>query len=277
MENAGHAQTLVQTLAASLAVDPTAAAALTAGLLVRIAATLFTGSAMLPGLSTQILTGLAVALTMVSLPTALVAQTETTQLPGGPIAFVMMLIGETVVGIAMGTAAAAMMSAAGWAGGVLGSVAGLSWADDFDPDGDAQSAGVARLAWWIGCGGFLTAGGLQGICLAILDGIGRLPVGATLGSCPAQTMPLVDLGLRLPALALSLAVTLAVPGLVAVLCFHLTAAICIRAVPFSPGPGLLQACAALVLLAAISLGADAWSTGFCSLLQGPLEDCFLAR
>jgi len=68
-----------------------------------------------------------------------------------------------------------------------------------------------------------------------------------------------------------------VPGLVAVLCFHLTAAICIRAVPFSPGPGLLQACAALVLLAAISLGADAWSSGFCSLLQGPLEDCFLAR
>jgi flagellar biosynthesis protein FliR len=263
-------------LAETLAVDPTAAAVVAAGLLARIAAALVAGSTILPGISSQILTALAVALTAVSLPTAVV-QTSPNQLPVGPVAVVLMLFGEMVIGGAMGTAAAAMMSAAGWAGGLLGSVAGLSWADDFDPDGDAQSAGIARLAWWMSCGGFLSAGGLQGICVAILDGIRHLPVGAALGNGPEQTLPLFDLGLRLPAVALAAAVTLAVPGLVAVLCFHLTAAICIRAVPFSPGPGLLQACAALVLLAAISLGADAWSSGFCSLLQGPLEDCFLAR
>ena len=59
--------------------------------------------------------------------------------------------------------------------------------------------------------------------------------------------------------------------------FHLTTAICPRAVPFAPGSGLLQALAAVVLLGAVYVGADAWAGGFGSLIQGPLEQCFDAR
>ncbi|MFM9194382.1 MAG: flagellar biosynthetic protein FliR [Planctomycetia bacterium] len=51
--------------------------------------------------------------------------------PIGPLLPV--LAGEVLVGFAMGIAAAAVLAAAGWAGGILGSVSGLSWADDFDP------------------------------------------------------------------------------------------------------------------------------------------------
>ena len=40
---------------------------------------------------------------------------------------------------------------------------------------------------------------------------------------------------------------------------------------------LLLRMAAVVLLAALSLGADAWADGFPSLVQGPIERLFAAR
>ncbi|NDC54117.1 MAG: hypothetical protein EBZ74_07430, partial [Planctomycetia bacterium] len=78
-------------------------------------------------------------------------------------------------------------------------------------------------------------------------------------------------------LAFALALTVAVPAVLAVVAFHLAAALALRTVPFVPGPGLLEALAAAVLLAALSIGADGWVHGFPSLLQGPLERIFGAR
>ena len=242
----------------------------------RVAAAVLAAAAVMPGLTIRIRLAVAIALVAVALPSAVaaaetraaVAAISRAPLPG-PLAI--MAVGELLVGLAMGTAVAAVASAGGWAGGVLGSVAGLSWADDFDPDGDAQSAGMARLAWWMSCGTFLGAGGLLGIVAGLIDSVRVMPV-ATVD--PAAVG---ELAVRLPAVALSLAVALAVPALVAVIAFHLTAAICLRTVPFAPGPGLLQALAAVVLLAAVHAGADAWSTGFGALVQPPLERCFDAR
>jgi flagellar biosynthesis protein FliR len=168
--------------------------------------------------------------------------------------------------------------AGGWAGSLLGSVAGLSWADDFNPDADTQTAGIARLAWWISCGAFLAAGGLGAIAAGLVDSLRIAPVGLLLpatGGGPAAT--LADLATRIPAAALALALALAVPALVAVLALHLAIAICLRTVPFLPGQGLVQALAAVTLLAALYAGADAWSGGFAALVQGPLERSFDIR
>ena len=187
------------------------------------------------------------------------------------------IVGESLAGLAIGTAIAAVASAGAWAGGILGSVAGLSWADDFAPEGDAQSAGMARLAWWVSCGGFIAAGGLGAIAAGLVDSVRTMPIGALVPGAAAAALPLADIAVRLPAAALSLAVTLAIPALVAVICFHLTCAICLRTVPFTPASGMLQAVAALVLLGAVYLGADAWSSGFGGIAQGQIEQCFGAR
>ena len=74
-----------------------------------------------------------------------------------------------------------------------------------------------------------------------------------------------------------LPILLAVPALAAVLAFHLATAVCLRTIPFTPGPGLLQALASLVLLAAVYLGAEAWSDGFGRMVTGPVESCFDGR
>jgi flagellar biosynthetic protein FliR len=242
----------------------------------RVAAAVGAAAAVLPGLTVRIRLALVIALVAVALPAAVAspeardAASTVARSPGlGSLA--LLVAGELFVGLAMGTAVAAVASAGGWAGGILGSVAGLSWADDFDPEGDAQSAGMARLAWWISCGAFLTSGGLLAIVAGLIDSVRIMPVGTVIPTAVA------DLAVRLPAVGLSLAVTLAVPALVAVIAFHLTTAICLRTVPFAPGPGLLQALAALVLLSAVYAGADAWSAGFGRLLQAPLERCFDTR
>lgn len=242
------------------------------GVLARVAATLTVAAGSFPGLTVRIRLTLALALTMVAFPAALAA-TE----PAVMLRPLLVVVGEALVGLVLGTAIAAVASAGAWAGGILGSVAGLSWADDFAPDGDAQSAGMARLAWWISFGAFLTAGGLQAVAAGLIDGVRIMPIGTLLSGAGMPAVSLADLAVRLPATALTLAVTLAIPALVAVLAFHLTTAICLRTVPFAPGAGLLQALAALVLLAAIYLGADSWTVGFGSLIQGPLEQCFDLR
>jgi flagellar biosynthesis protein FliR len=251
-------------------------AVVAAGLCVRLAAVLLAAATALPGLTVRALVALAAALAMLAFPSA-VATSPLVTAGLGPFGCCLAVAGEAAAGLAIGTAVAAIASAGAWAGGILGSVSGLSWADDFAPDGDAQSAGMARLAWWIGCGGFLAAGGIESIAAGLVDSVRTLPVGGLLPIEGAAAPSIVDVAVSLPAAALALAVTLAIPALVAVVCFHLACAICLRAVPFTPASGLLQALAALVLLAAVYLGADAWSTGFGVLAQGPIEQCFGAR
>ena len=82
-----------------------------------------------------------VALAVAAWPSAANTATSAT----APAAFI--VVGEAIVGLGLGASLAAVFAAAGWAGTLLGSVSGLSWADDFTPEADSQSAGIARLAW----------------------------------------------------------------------------------------------------------------------------------
>jgi type III secretory pathway component EscT len=225
---------------------------LTCGLVARMAAAVAAGCLPLAACTTlRIRAAVVLGLVVTSLPTA--AATARPEPPPWPL----LLVGEACVGLGLGLAAAVAIAAATWAGGLLGSVAGLSWADDFDPDGDAQGAGMARLAWWLGVAGFFLAGGHLAVVGGLVDAARWLPIGGVFtatGGVSGWTRVVTTL----PMLAVSLAVALALPALAAVVAFHVASAVCLRTVRFAPGQGLLQAAAAVVLLAAVMLGSDVW-------------------
>lgn len=217
-----------------------------------------------PGVSARVRLALAIGLTAAVLPAAL---RQTAGVAGG---WPLVVVGETIVGGVLGTAVAVVVGAAGWAGGLLGSASGLAWADDFDPAGESGSAGIGRLAWWIGVAAFLSAGGQVAVVGGLLDSLAAIPVGTAVGNAGFSPR-LVAVMSSAPTLALSLALTLALPALAAVVAFHLASAICLRTVPFTPGAGLLQGLAAVVLLVALGCGLEAWVGGAGTLLHGALE------
>jgi len=249
-------------------------AVVAAGVCGRIAAAVATGTLpILPGSSFRIRLTLAFALAVVAVPMALAVQNTPTARPIGPLLSV--LAGELLVGLLMGTAAAAVLAATAWAGGILGSVSGLSWSDDFDPAAAGESAGIARLAWWVGLAAFFTAGGQLAVVGGLIDSVRHIPVGTAFGASPQEW--LVTLAVTTPGVAISLAAMLAMPALVAVLAFHLASAICLRSIPFSPGHGLLQGLGSLVLLTSLWLGAEAWAGGSAIMMMRSIDACFGGR
>lgn len=217
-----------------------------------------------PGVSIRGRIAVALALTAVALPAAMRESAEVGPWP-------LVVAGECLVGGVIGMAIALVVGAAGWAGTLLGSASGLSWADDFDPTGEEQgSAGIGRLAWWVGAAAFLAAGGQMAVVAGLLESFEAMPIGTVLvgGGFPER---LVAIATTAPTVALSLALTLSLPALAAVIAFHLASAICLRTVPFSPGAGLLQGLAAIVLLAALGFGLDAFAGTSGTLMHAALE------
>lgn len=245
-----------------------------AGVCGRIAAAVCTGTLpILAGGSFRIRVALTGTLAVVAVPMALAVHGTALARPAGGL--VPVLAGELLVGLMMGSAAAAVMSATAWAGGILGSVSGLSWADDFDPDAAGESAGIARLAWWVGLAAFFTAGGHLSVVGGLVDSVRHLPVGTAFMG-PPRDWP-ETLLVTMPAVAVSMAAMLALPALAAVVAFHLASAICLRAVLFSPGPGLLQGLASLVLLVSLWLGAESWAGGGAVMMSRVIDACFAGR
>ena len=199
---------------------------------------------------------LAIALAAVALPHASLAA------DAGPATLV--ILAEAVIGAGLGLVVAACCAAAAWAGGVPGSVTGLSWADDFTADGDAQAGGVARLAWWLGLAGFFAADGHLAVVAGLVDSFRTLPAGTPPGAVLHRVA-------EAPDVALTLALALAGPALVAVVTFHVAAAVCLRTVRFAPGPGLLQAAAALVALSIVLVGTPTWLDGFGAAARDRVE------
>ena len=85
-----------------------------------------------------------------------------------------------------------------------------------------------------------------------------MPVGFLSGS--ATALPTFETwAVRMPSMAIGLAVSLAVPALAAVLVFQVVAALALRTASCDPGPGMLHAATALIVLATIFVNAPAWS------------------
>ena len=238
---------------------------LAAGVLLRMAVAVATGA--LPvasGVCMRVQAAIVLGLSLAAFPAARNAAAA----DPGPAAWV--LLSEASIGLVLGLMTAAVLSAAAWAGAILGSVTGLSWADDFTPDGDARTAGLERLAWWMGLAGFFTAGGHLAVVAGLVGSVVSLPVGTAVGRHDG----LLALAAVMPATGMALAMSLAMPSLAAVVTFHLAAAIGVRVTQFDPGQGLLHSVAALVLVGAVCVGAGSWIGGFASAVQVPLERCF---
>jgi flagellar biosynthetic protein FliR len=240
-----------------------------AGVAVRLAVAVAVGGLPLTaGTSLQVRMAAVVAMAVAAWPSAAITASSAT----APAAFV--VVGEAIVGLGLGAALAAVFAAAGWAGTLLGSVSGLSWADDFTPEADSQSAGIARLAWWLGLAGFVAGGGHLQLAAGLIDSFRALPVGVVVGQGGglAGVAALVSTA---PGTGLGIALTLAGPTLAAVLAFHVAATVAVRIGRVDPGQGLLQSLASLVVLAGVCLAADAWTGGFAALVLPALERCFL--
>jgi flagellar biosynthetic protein FliR len=236
--------------------------------LVRMVAAVSAGGlGMFPDVDMRVKAAMALALAASALPMAATAASVDDLSLFSP-SILPFVAGEAAVGFGLGLVVALVFSAASWAGGILASVAGLSWSDDFTPETDAGEGGGARLAGWLAVGGFLAAGGHLAIVAGLIDSVARVPVG---GLSADKAGGLFEAVATMPAVALELAWTLAVPALAAVLTFHVAVAICLRSVRFTAGQGLVQAAASLVLLAAILQGAATWTEGFATAAQGSLE------
>lgn len=253
LDSSNHHEGSELDMDASTTLPGAAGLAIVAGVGCRMAAAVAVATVpAFPGVTVRTRLALAVALAAVALPAALATGSAVV------VPWPLVMAGEAVVGGVIGMAIALVVAAAGWAGALLGSVSGLSWADDFDPGSEEATAGIGRLAWWVGAAAFLAAGGQLVVVTGLLDSFVAVPVGTVLsGDGLLETV--MPLAIAAPTVALRIALALALPALAAVVAFHLASTICLRAVPFSPGVGLLQGLAAATLLAAFWYGLDAWA------------------
>lgn len=251
-------------LASLLAADPM----LVLGVLVRMLAVVMAGGlGMFPQIDMRVKGAMALVLAAASLPMAV-----TTAMPQMP-SLLPVVAGESIVGFGLGLVVALVFAAASWAGGIVATVAGLSWADDFTPEGNTSGdGGAARLAGWLAIAGFLAAGGHLAVITGLVDSVGRFPVG---GMSTGDFGGLADIVVTMPAAAMELAWTLALPFLAAVLTFHIAIALCLRSVRFTAGQGIVQAAASIVLLAAIMQGATTWTEGFATAARATFDRGFL--
>lgn len=246
--------------------DPLLFTALAARMLVAVVVGLMP---VFPGVPVRLRGALALLLAAAALPVAV---------RGGPITATALpfVAGEALVGLGLGMAVAVVMSAAAWAGSLLGSASGLAWAGDFDPQADGEGGSMARLAWWLGVGGFLAAGGHVAVIVGFVDSVRTVPVGSCCGAAAAR----VELAAALTgalAAACELAIGLALPTLAAVVAAHAAAAFCMRTIRFEAGQGIPQAIAAVVLVGSLLLGADGWVGGFGRAATAQVERCFTVR
>ncbi|MFM7519212.1 MAG: flagellar biosynthetic protein FliR [Planctomycetota bacterium] len=228
-----------------------------AGAALRIAvATAVKARTACPGVPVQVVTCLVLALVLAASPALAKLATATGD---GAAPLPLLLAGEAACGAVLGLIAGAALGIGGSAGSLLAGTTGLSWDDDL-PAGDPQAPGLARLAWWVGAAAFLATGGVRGMVAALLDSLHTFPVGVVangLGTGPgAGSVALLE---RLPGLLVELALGLAAPALVAVVAFHFSTAICLRAVGLAPGPGLVAGVVGAALLATLLAAAPAWS------------------
>lgn len=251
------------------ALDPAAALPAAIGLGARMAAAVAVGGFPLPGVPLRVRAALAVALAAAALPAAVTALPAAMTAPAAGVPLPLLVVGEALVGLGLGLGTAAVLAAASWAGSILGSASGLSWADDFADSGDPQAAGTARLAWWLGLAGFLAAGGHLVVVAGLIDSVHALPVGGG-----PEASGWAERVATTTAMAIGLAVALAGPALAAVVAFHAAAAVCSQALRIVPGSGLLQGGAAVVVVAALAAGAAGWAGGFGSVATDRIEAAF---
>ncbi len=220
-----------------------------------------------PGVDARVRLTMAIAVSAVAMPGVLASTVS-------PQAITPMgIVAEAMLGLAMGTAVACVTAAAAWALGMAAAACGLAEGDDADPL-SVEGVGIARLAWWISAGGFVAAGGARGVLGGLLDSFVAMPLGGRGDGVMSQ---LLAVATALPAAGFTIAVSLAVPLLAAIVAYHAVVAIATRAAGFEPGIGLVQASAAILLVAILFLTVDVWIVGFPRRIDDAVAGAFAAK
>jgi flagellar biosynthesis protein FliR len=112
---------------------------------------------------------------------------------------------------------------------------------------------------------FFASGGHLAVVCGALETFTTLPVGSWPHASLEKMCSLV------PGLSLHLAISMAMPAMMALVAMHLVTTIIVRIAPLSPGSGLVQAAGAVVLLFSMFVGADTWARGWGEAISAPLE------
>ncbi len=144
---------------------------------------------------------LLVMLTVALYPAVAAGGIQTPPLELGTIALVM--LGEVLIGLAIGMMATMPLVAIQVAGSVISYKLGLALAQVYNPEFDAQSEVIGQLLYLMGLGLFIQFGGLEHMVVAVMDTFASLPPGtAWVDVAPVELMAtLVDaafvVGLRI--------------------------------------------------------------------------------
>ena len=129
----------------------------------------------------------------------------------------MVLLGEVLIGLAIGLLATMPLVAIQIAGSIISYKIGLALAQVFNPEFDAQSEVIGQVLYLMGLAIFVQVGGLEYTIIAVMETFDALPPGAAwLDVAPAQLLAamldaafIVGLRIAMPVLLLATLVSLA--------------------------------------------------------------------
>jgi len=189
---------------------------------------------------------------------ALVTPLQTLQLthsPRTPVDYLLLTIGETLVGATIGVGITLLLTGLQVAGQIINQMSGLQLADVLNPDLKENVPIFSQLLYYVALAVFVTIGGHRRVMTALLDSFALLPAGG-------GTMP-TDLGemlTTLAALSFRLGVQAATPIMVAMLLATLVVGLVSRTLPQLNVMNLGFGINATITLCglALSMGTMAW-------------------
>ena len=158
---------------------------------------------------------LLVMLTVALYPAVASAGVQTPPLEIGSLALV--LLGEVLIGLAIGLLATMPLVAIQIAGSIISYKLGLALAQVFNPEFDAQSEVIGQLLYLMGLAVFVQVGGLELMIVAIMETFATLPPGtAWVDVAPVELLAalldasfVVGLRIAMPVLLMATLVSLA--------------------------------------------------------------------
>ena len=119
---------------------------------------------------------LLVMLTVALYPAVAAGGVQTPPLEIGTLALV--LVGEVLIGLAIGMLATMPLVAIQIAGSIISYKLGLALAQVYNPEFDAQSEVIGQILYLMGLAIFIQVGGLEHMVVAVMDTFATLPPGA---------------------------------------------------------------------------------------------------
>jgi flagellar biosynthetic protein FliR len=175
--------------------------------------------------------------------------------PRTPVDYLLLTVGETLVGVTIGVGITLLFSGLQVAGQIVNQMSGMQLADVFNPSLQENVPIFSQLLYYVALAVFVTIGGHRRVMTALLDSFVTLPAGG--GAMPT------DIGEMLTTLAAQsfrLGVQAAAPVMVAMLLATLVLGLISRTLPQLNVMNMGFGINAMITLCgmALSLGTMAW-------------------